>query len=175
MPPTAGPRRRSVSGRQALQRVGLEQKLFRDDLRQDGRGRRNEEGDARSVESDEQPDVPQLHPPRQHKHRDRSDRQAADNVRREHHAAPLEAVAHGPADQQRCNVRHRPGDADEGERARIIGQPVYLPRDRYEIDAVAEEGNLRSRPEQSEVSGAEWPHDAHRRRDAYDRQRARRR
>ncbi len=113
--------------------------------------------------------MPQLHPPRQHKHRDRSDRQATDNVRREHHAAPLEAVAHGAADKQRRNVRHRPGDADEGERARIIGEPVHLPRDRHEIDAVAEEGNLRSHPEKNEISRAEWPHDAHGGREAYER------
>ena len=65
--------------------------------------------------------------------------------------APLEPVGDHAADQDEDADRKRPGHADQRERRRRVRELVNLPRERYDVDAVAGEGHGRAGPEQREV------------------------
>jgi hypothetical protein len=78
--------------------------------------------------------------------------QAPDQVGGEHDPAPVHLVAAGPAEQQEQHLRGGDGHADQAERAGVVGEPVDLPGEGDEEDAVAEEGDGHAAHEQGEVA-----------------------
>ena len=69
----------------------------------------------------------------------------------------LEAIAPHPGQQQDAHLRQRPGEADQRERAGLVGDVVDQPRDRDQIDAVADQRNRLPDPEQPEVAVSQRP------------------
>src|SRR5918994_6952309 len=91
---------------------------------------------------------------RQGQGRDRRDGDEAHQVGGDHQPPALEAVAQHPRDQQRGDHRKRPGEAQQAERRRLVRDVEDEPRDRDQIDAVADQRNGLAEPEQPEVAVA---------------------
>ena len=106
-------------------------------------GRANERGERESV--------------RECQHRDQPDRASAAEIRNEHHATPIEAVAHRAADEQARDQRHRHRDPDHRECLWLVPERVARPGDRDEEDAVTDERDAHPRPERAEITRAERP------------------
>jgi hypothetical protein len=82
---------------------------------------------------------------------------AAHEVRGNHHAPPVEAIAHDPSDQQEDDHGQAPRHAHHGHRGGRVRKLVDLPRERDEGDAVADHRHGHARPQQGEVPDGQRP------------------
>ncbi len=163
MPPIAGTDQEAARlAHELLQGVGLDELLARQDVRHDRRHRGPEERLARRVHDDAGDQVPELQLIGHGEHADQRQDRGADDVGGDHHAPALEVVADHAAAEQEQRHPDRPGQADERERRGHVRQLVDLPRDRDEVDAVADQRDDESAPQQGEVALAQWTQDLHR-------------
>ena len=84
----------------------------------------------------------------------------ADDVGRDQQPPSVEAVGEHAREQHEHDLGKAPRDADPRERAGPVPLVVDLPRDRHDVDAVAEERHDGSEPQQPEVADRERPDDA---------------
>ena len=143
-----------------VDRVRLHEQVLGDEVRDGGTECGRKQGVACPVESREGVEVPELERARDREHAHRADRDGTDDVREDHHAAAVETVGDHAAEEQEDDHRGRPGEADEGERGRAVGQLVDLPGHGDDEDAVADERHGHPRPQKAEVADRERTQDA---------------
>ena len=83
---------------------------------------------------------------------DRADRDAANDVSRDHEVATIDAVRQDAAPQKQHDLRQAPGHSHSGERRRRVRQVVGLPGDGDDVDAVSDERDRKARPQEGEVA-----------------------
>jgi hypothetical protein len=112
-----------------------------------------------AVESGDREQVPQLDPAADCQDAEHRDAGSAQRARGDENPAPLEPVAEHAADEDEGDQRDRLGDAHEGKCRRRVPQVERLPGDGDEEEAVADQGNRPSGPEEREVALSERTED----------------
>ena len=151
-PPSAGPARRRATGRMNWSSefaCGSSEAGRTSGTIASNAGPKNAVPAPKTATSSEH--VPELERAGEREDGDHADCQPARDVRGEHQAAAVEAVAHDAAQQQEGERRHGHGDADHRERRRRVGERVDLPRQRDDEDAVSQQRDAHPAPQQPEV------------------------
>jgi hypothetical protein len=126
----------------------------RHDVRHDCVERRREEGSAHAVHRDEHDELPEPKHAGERERGKQRDSKRASEVGPQQDGAPVEPVAQHTPRQQERDRRHRHGDAQQCQRGGRVPQLECLPGHRDEEDAVADERDGQSRPEDAEVAVA---------------------
>ena len=145
---------------QALQRVGLGQLLFGEQVGDDGGGGRVEEGVPEPDEPYQDHDVPDLQDPGQRQQAQQADGRGPDQVGSDQQAAAVVSVAEDPAHQDEHDEWQGPGQPNHGHGGRDVADLVHLPGQCDEEEAVAQERDERTRGQEGEVALRERLEDA---------------
>ena len=139
----------------AHERVGLLEPCGRHDLRQDGAGRRPEEGLGGAVTRGEHGELPDLRRARQQQHGAGDLDGRADQVAGDHERAARQPVRPHAADQRQQDERDGLGGQHQPEVGARAGEVEHGERERHRGDAVAEHRDALGEEDVAEVARAQ--------------------
>jgi cytidylate kinase len=143
------------------QRVGLDERVLGDQLRDDRAHRGAAQPFAGAEDEAQQHHVPDLEDAAERQRAGEADGHEPEGVGHQQLAALVVAVGEHAAEQQEAHHPQRPRQPDERQRRRAATEVQHRKRERYEVDAVAEHRHQRAGPEQPEVSLPQRPDKAH--------------